>query len=558
MSWVLIVQVGTQSISPLAWSVESGALEAATAIITDLLTFRADRDRYYYGMDDLFKRHPDIIQNLANNAPILLPKLLDGLIWRSRTSDNGMRRANYYFRHLLIGPDGKFSPTLSWIVATNDPRLVCHPVMVLLSDTVWSRVACRTFLYRKSWFLLTLVVYIAGQSILKHLHDGDKTQAESYLVFAFRAFIFLLSMPQLLYTHLTKCFKAFRNGLVIRLMGVPIPAYLKNWQDSCGLCLLVTLILMLIQEPILWCLGHDNGHQFYDKCTEADSVQFSYSVFSMLAMILYFALLIDLAVLSTKVSAYVLVCIRMLSEVFLFLLALASFMTAFSSGITVLQHEQPDFEGIHKGMLALLEMTMRMYDGAHYERYESDPLLLVVVFVFLVTIVVFLLNMLVAQLTCAYEAVYIDMVGYARLERVSIIVGVMPAVGTRRWNAFLDGLKLDQKTEFNAGDIGVTGGLQVLEPSNQNPTTVDMIKRFGGSTAVEMQWPADDEGDGDEADKFERLEGMIQKTLKRLAKGGKGKSGTGSNSKSGSGTGKSGSDEKSGSQHSGSEKSNEE
>jgi len=315
---------------------------------------------------------------------------------------------------------------------------------------------------------------------------------------------------------------------------------------------------MLIQEPILWCLGHDNGHQFYDKCTEADSVQFSYSVFSMLAMILYFALLIDLAVLSTKVSAYVLVCIRMLSEVFLFLLALASFMTAFSSGITVLQHEQPDFEGIHKGMLALLEMTMRMYDGAHYERYESDPLLLVVVFVFLVTIVVFLLNMLVAQLTCAYEAVYIDMVGYARLERVSIIVGVMPAVGTRRWNAFLDGLKLDQKTEFNAGDIGVTGGLQVLEPSNQNPTTVDMIKRFGGSTAVEMQWPADDEGDGDEADKFERLEGMIQKTLKRLAKGGKGKSGTGSNSKSGSGTGKSGSDEKSGSQHSGSEKSNEE
>jgi len=524
-----------------------------------LLTFRADRDRYYYGMDDLFKRHPDIIQNLANNAPTLLPKLLDGLIWRSRTTENGMRRANYYFRHLLIDEAGKFSPTLSWIAAANDPRLVIHPVLVLLSDTVWSRVACRTFLYRKSWFLLTLVIYIAGQSILKHLHDGDKTQAESYLVFAFRAFIFLLSMPQLLYTHLTKCFKAFRSGLVIRLFGVPIPAYLKNWQDSCGFCLLVTLILMLIQEPILWCLNHDNGHQFYDKCAQANDVQFSYSVFSMLAMILYFALLIDLAVLSTKVSAYVLVCIRMLSEVFLFLLALASFLTAFSSGITVLQHEQSDFEGIHKGMLALLEMTMRMYDGAHYERYESDPLLLVVVFVFLVTIVVFLLNMLVAQLTCAYEAVYVDMVGYARLERVSIIVGVMPAVGARRWNTFLDGLKLDQKTEFNAGDIGVTGGLQVLEPSNANPTTVDMIKRFGGSTAVEMQWPADDEGEGDEADKFERLEGMIQKTLKRLAKGGKGKSGTGSNSKSGSGTGKSGSDEKNsgGSGHSGSEQSNE-
>merc|ERR1719240_1203385 len=54
-AWMLLVQVGTQSISPLAWSVEAGNFEAATAIIQDLLTFRADRDRYYYGVDEMFK-----------------------------------------------------------------------------------------------------------------------------------------------------------------------------------------------------------------------------------------------------------------------------------------------------------------------------------------------------------------------------------------------------------------------------------------------------------------------------------------------------------------------
>merc|ERR1719502_1708124 len=64
--WMLLVQVGTQSISPLAWSVESGNFEAALAIIRDLLTFRADRDRYYYGVDELFKRHPDIIKMLCD------------------------------------------------------------------------------------------------------------------------------------------------------------------------------------------------------------------------------------------------------------------------------------------------------------------------------------------------------------------------------------------------------------------------------------------------------------------------------------------------------------
>merc|ERR1719379_1903209 len=77
--WMLTIQVGTQSISPLAWSIESGALESAQAIIQDLLTFRADRDRYYYGMDALFKRHPNIIQILCDQAIDLVPKLLDGL-----------------------------------------------------------------------------------------------------------------------------------------------------------------------------------------------------------------------------------------------------------------------------------------------------------------------------------------------------------------------------------------------------------------------------------------------------------------------------------------------
>merc|ERR1711988_35518 len=397
----------------------------------------------------------------------------------------------------------------------------------------------RTFLFRKSWFLFTLVVFIAGQSILKHLNSGENTAMERNMVFGFRAFIYTFSMTQLLWTHVTKCIKQLRKKEIIWLYGIiPMPAYLKSWQDSAGFSLMVALAMMLILEPIIWCFEHAGNKQFYEECSEADNVTMPYSIFSMLAMLLYFALLIDLAVLSTKVSAYVLVCIRMLSEVSLFLLALCATLLAFASGISVIKHDQNDFAGIHKGLLSLLEMTMRMYDGAHFEMYESDPLVLVCVFVFLIAIMVFLLNMLVAQLTCAYEAVYVDMIGYARLERIEIIVGIMPVVSDKRWRAFSESLKLDQKCEFNAGDIGVTGGVQILEPANSNPTTQDMIKRFGGSTSVEMQWPAEQEGTGDEADRFDRLENLIQKTLKRITKsgsGGRGKGGSAMNSGSGSG-----------------------
>jgi hypothetical protein len=238
----------------------------------------------------------------------------------------------------------------------------------------------------------------------------------------------------------------------------------------------------------------------------------------------------------------------MLSEVGLFLLALISCLLAFGSGISVLKHDQPDFEGIHKGLLALLEMALKMYDGTHFELYERDPVVLVCVFVFLLTAQIFLVNMLIAQLTCAYESVYTDMVGYARLERVEIITVTMPQVSEKKWRTFINNMKLDSKVEFNAGDIGVTGGVQTTEPASANPTTADLIRRFGGSTSVELQWPEDAEGEGDENDRFDRLENLSQKTLKRITKSGgkKGAGGTGTMSGSGTGSGQDKNDSHSG------------
>merc|ERR1719440_2309603 len=143
---MLNIQVGTQSISPLLWAIETGSLEAAKTMIIDLLTFRADRDHYYYGMDTMFERHDDIIKRLCSDAPALLPVLLDGLIWRSRLTENGQRRVNYYVKHLLVDSEGNFSKTLKWVVATKDPKIVCHPICVLMADLVWSKVAFRSFL----------------------------------------------------------------------------------------------------------------------------------------------------------------------------------------------------------------------------------------------------------------------------------------------------------------------------------------------------------------------------------------------------------------------------
>merc|ERR1712048_1291017 len=302
--------------------------------------------------------------------------------------------------------------------------------------------------------------------------------------------------------------------------------------------LMTFLIIMVASEPTFHCFGQEP--QFTEFCGDAKDIRtFPYSVVSMLSMILYYILLIDLAVFNNRVSAFVLVCGRMIGEVGLFILSLFMFLLTFASAFACLEQKEKEFHGIHVGALALLEMVLRMFKAETYIEMEREPLILAGICAFLVVSVVFLLNMLVAQLTCAYDAVYSDMVGYARLKRIKIIVESMPQVSEKRWQGFIENLKLEQRIEFNEGDIGLSGGIQVLEPASAHPTTVDMIKRFGGSTSPSIAWPEEENND-DDADKFERLETLVKRTAERLNKtggGGKKKGGKGSSSADQSGSG---------------------
>jgi len=228
----------------------------------------------------------------------------------------------------------------------------------------------------------------------------------------------------------------------------------------------------------------------------------------------------------------------MLSEVALFISALFVSILTWSCAVSVLKQENVDFAGIHKGAYALLRMFMGMYDSKRYEVLHEDPIAELMVFLFCIVTVIFFLNMLIAQLSCAYSAVYEDMVGYARLERADTIVDIMNTVQKKRWVNFIESLRLNKRLEFNQGDIGVAGGIQMREAANINPTTIDMIKRFGGSTSPEIQWP-EDEADGDGDDGFEKIEKLLQRTLQRVTKvaGHSRKKGGGTGTGTGTGTG---------------------
>merc|ERR1712125_14332 len=250
---------------------------------------------------------------------------------------------------------------------------------------------------------------------------------------------------------------------------------------------------------------------FATVCPEIKGVSGIYYTMNMLAMILYYTLLLDLAVFNNRVSAYVLVCGRMLVEIALFLLAMTCVLTMLSSALSCLEQDDEAFESIPMGFMSLWEMMLRMFSADHYKKLHDEPVVLCGAYGFLVVSCIFLINLLIAQLCCSYDAIYVDMVGYARLNRAKIIVETMPAVSPKRWALFKEGLGFENRIEFNEGDIGVAGGIQMMEPANANPTTQDSIKRVGGTTSALAQWP-EEEGDLED-DKFGKLEALIKKAM---------------------------------------------
>jgi hypothetical protein len=365
--------------------------------------------------------------------------------------------------------------------------------------------------------MVTLFVFLISQSALHSIEPNETTRA---VTFGIRVFIYLFSMGIMIFSHIGRIVKSYRTGDTVRLMGkVPIPKYWENWQDTLNLILMLCLIVMLATDPIVHCLDDNGGIMFNETCAGSKKIKFfPYSVFTMIAMILYYVLMIDLAVFSNRVSAYVLVCGRMLLELALFLLALTLVLLTLSSAFSCLEQNNPHFQNIGVGMISLWEMVLGMYSPEKYAVLHDELVLLAGCYVFLITSYLFLLNLLIAQLCCSYDAIYADMVGFARLKRIRIICDSMPSVSPKRWQYFVDTLELNKRLEFNEGDVGLAGGVQVLEPASQNPTTVDVIKRFGGSTSPSVKWP-EDQGAGDEdADKFGRIEDLIKKIGEQVSK----------------------------------------
>mmetsp|Transcript_41263 Transcript_41263/g.119321 ORF Transcript_41263/g.119321 Transcript_41263/m.119321 type:complete len:1270 (-) Transcript_41263:20-3829(-) len=510
VEWLLNIQVGTCKISPLEWAIASGNLEVADAAIKDLLTIRADRDRYYFGVDELFGRHPDIVQRLCDEAPSLLPTLLEGLVWRSRQTKNGVRRVNFFVRHIIVNEDGSLSDALRSLAASKDQAIISHPVVVLVSDTLWTGVIRRSFFLSKVGFIFSVLVFMLSQAILPKVGGGEG-EGVRVAVLIGRTVTYVFSLGRLLFSHASRICRGYRTGRTLRVLGVPVPRYLHDPYMAFGLVLMLLLLGMCATEPMLHCMGSSDWPT--ENCDGARELELRYTLLSVAAMVVHWLLLVDMVAFSTKLQAFLLVFSHIMSELGRFLVAMLFLLATFSSAITCLRHGKSEFSTILSSANCLFAITVGLYEG-DYREMTHEPFLLLPVFLFVTVSTILLINLLIAQLNCSYEYVYQDMVGFARLARAKLIVETLASCPPHRWRRFVDSLKLEQPVEFDEGDVGLAGGIQVRELASLHRVAADGIQRFGGSCAPEMPWPeaAEDE------DRVERVERLVQAAYKQAGK----------------------------------------
>ncbi|CAJ1371316.1 unnamed protein product [Effrenium voratum] len=533
--WLLKVQVGTQSISPLYWAIESGNVAAADEIIKDLLAFRADRERYYYGNDALFERHQDIINRLCREAPMLMPTLLDGLIWRSARTERGRRRVNYYVKHLVVNQEGDAAEFLREICTIKDPKIMVHPVVVTVSDTLWNGLVRNHFLLSRLWFLASLLIFMLSEAILPKEPDISSIWEVRLVVFFGRTFMYGVTMTRLLIRFAWKSCKDIRRRKTFKFMGIPLPKHLHNAMAVGNLALAVLLMLMCTYEPMYQCLVSVPKDWPTMDCEDAEDIRWTYSALGLLAMAVHWSLMVDLAVFSTGLSAFVLVCAQVLSEIGRFLVALIFLLLTFGSAISVLEHPYFEMRDIPNSVLCLFSITILLYED-DYRTLMEEPALLTAVLLFVLASSILLMNLLIAQLNSSYVYIYQDMVGFARLNRAQKIVEALANVNKQHWSTFVSSLCFDQPLEFNQGDVGVAGGIQITEPASEHLVLKDSILRFGGSCSMELEWP-EEAKKSEDLDKLTKIEKLAKKVLRRVAQEARnGRTSKGSNQGHGPGT----------------------
>lgn len=395
--------------------------------------------------------------------------------------------------------------------------------MIFVSDLVWNKLVRSYFMYDQIFRMINFVIFILAGCFLNQptvMRDPVWSKA----LVGVRVLVYTMGFAKLLYSHVRELYRSSTRQDWKIIWRVRVPTYLLKGPEMLSFMLMLNMASMMVVEPMIHCFGTSENFAEFQCENWTDDMSLAYEVFLVIGIFLYVFLIFGIgSSISIEISEYRVLCMSAVKQVALCLGVVTLAIFTFGFVITAMTREignlsSNEFMDVGSAISNLARLAIGMMDTGELRNIaEESPFLLIVISMFMLLVCSFFFNILVSQFCGVYSSLAEDSEGHARLSRGEVILDTLKAVQMKQWKSFVDLLALDQRTDFDEGDIGLAGGVKVFEPAGANPKTQDQIIRFGGATDPSLPWPERND------DNTETTEKMIQRTiahsLKKLMKG---------------------------------------
>lgn len=523
INWMTEVELNGHKISPIYWSIGDGKLDIAQFMIRDALAIRADSERYYYGKELLFERHKNLFEVLCERCPALIEDVLDGLLWHSQIVVDGAVRVNYYIKELYGDPDEFQDPwktPLAILCTKGSPEFFYHPAMKKCLELKWTGFVKKYFVILQGIYAVFLGIFIMG-FLEKNKDEAECTRTAIGLRMTSGSFgcLTVVVMTAIIMSQI-------RTGQMVkqtffRKISVHVPRLLANQWNFMRYFSMIALCVATVFEPCWFPHLHiqynaAENYEYYSEDYGADVVGQAMQVgrrikktqgsnedwgdpdlvihkvdwYMILLGVTGLAMctqLIQLLIVSTQLAGLTYMVGKLLSDVTRNMVIMVIVIMGFALFLTALK--EPYFE--YYGDSALI-LTMFMVGLEVPPFLEMSAPGMCVLILFIIISDIGLLSILVAQLAIAYEQLSMQNIGYAQMNRAFVCVEVESVLPLSWRRKLYKALEFEKPLEFESGDEGPPGGIQVNEPASvqaHQKYIPDRIMRSTGPASEMDPWP---------------------------------------------------------------------
>lgn len=513
--WVLEIDVCGIKVSPFNWGIQDGKFQVCCYMLEELTTTRADREKYYSGKDDLFRVHRNIMEICAKSDISLLLELCDGLVWESMKVEDGRKRVNYFLRDIYGDPENyadAYSVPMQDVIKYADGVVFAHPLVTYLLTLQWELFGQKMFMmYQALWFTGTILFFFGFTVVDRHFDSATgNIQGRDDAGFALRAICTGWCLGLLFGMQVPRILREIKMNQTVETVIQPsrkvewlkvtvkIPMFFRQ-VTHVGRVVMTLLILLTIacdQWFDFWMDEQHGGTSTHAMQLEGEHIR-AWS--AGLASIICLLQNLDLLEGSLETLKLRQRCQFVAGDFIVFVCTAFFFCFCFAICLwTCKPHGgygkgYTDFEFMDtwRSMVSTLSTLFGIFVFRH-AGFSSMQLVFMILFTILVTFI--LCRQAIGMFVDISLTTYKRMNQYAYMRRAATLIEYNAARTVEErfveWEAF----NFAQRIEYDRGDLGISGGVQIDEDINSermrhDRSIGDRIVRYPGTTGDKVPWP---------------------------------------------------------------------